>query len=287
MEFVKFYKNTDFEYDRNYGTLLVSNFSHTKIFIKDKCLFVNEKVKFHLPERTDNFSLFTITDNFALLYSPEKTYHYVIHISDIITFNKIQGNPTYITKSGYLMFSKGTNGIKITKVIFSDHNVQTVEEYYLKYGTNFFMKGYILYRQRGKKITMYMEKESFMEDFDNVNDIPIKYYFMNEPKTLEISQENILVKFQDIEKVIPAIKLILLKSTFINEQLLNDDIVYLDVEYSEFKHETFEFFAYINSYLLIQSLYDELINTAFDDTFRCKRSSILKHIYFLHNLNQI
>lgn len=291
MEFIKIYEDTDFNNILNDISLpLISNYSAKKIAFKDSWIYVDGK-KTYLSQVSNNSKFYAIDDNFCILFDDLKYHHLICIKNNMINARLIEGIPTYIGKRGYLSSYRIEQGIQIQKAIFNEFGkceINTINFAPNNYYDIFAFKGYVLYHQEGRKLTAYIEKESFIEDFDGANDIKAEYFFTDKPLLTEPVPENILVKFKDQEKVISSQELIALNSNFINDQLLSSEELYLDLNYSEFKYETLKFLEYIRSYGLWESIKNKLIETIIDGIcgfFMFQRSDIIKRMEFLRSLD--
>lgn len=253
MEFKKLHLKSE-KYIRSFSHRdLKPNF--ISVYIKDHEIIV-EELKFYTLKK--NFRIFPITPNFHLL-----CYEGDDHV--LIVIKKVAGRPTYITDNGYFSVVEGHH-----KVCMQYHNFEdciTYTKNFISKKSSFLVNEYTVYKIKRKgrecKISIYYVEEFAIKDFQAKNKTYPKIqeysfldYYMSKERKERIEHINnsrkgiIPVNFKDCTKMSSVAELISLQSYFIDDQINLTDAIYLDVEYSNFENKTFEFLAYIKSYLL-------------------------------------
>lgn len=242
-------------------TKLKSNFESEDICLKDNQIFIKERiVEIKSFDSKVSFEIFNITPKFSLLCFDADT-HFLIDVDDKI--KKVSGRPTYITENGYFSVVYGKDP-RYSEIFVYYHNLidDTTLKKLFRIERNkgyFFMDSHIVYKVKNKiiknvfqyNIHVYGDEKYIFKDFQTKNiDFPdIQEYLY----TFDIESDKtgqVIINFKDCIKTLDISRLLVLKSSFINEQINSEDRLYLDVEYSSFEYKTFEFLAYIKSYLL-------------------------------------
>lgn len=249
--------------------ILESNFISTDVYIqKDKLFIGDEILEVTVQMGNKKFFLVTITNNFHLLVSYDYRQAFLLN-SEEKTLRRIE-KPTYITSNGFItykrpdkvfytskddhvLFGRLENSLHVYRYYLSNYEV--VKKSFVIENIKFYsINRHSIYNCIKKertyltKIEVFSFEDCIYKDFQKRVSALLyvqKFLYIESLKFKKTSQ--IIVNFKDCQKDINLKLLKRLDSPFVDEQLKTGQEIYLDVEYSEFEAETFEFLEYIKS----------------------------------------
>lgn len=282
MNFVSFYEGETHLYiSQSYSARnLKSSFVCDKIFISSGRISIYGEL-FNPIQNIDKFKIFGITSKYFLLYSESLNHNYIMYIGKgAPVFIKVESTPTYIFENSYLAIErKRKTGFIVKKFTFIDDEI-FMDKKILPLKFFYILDRYFLYKYCKGKYTVFAEETFFMKEFF----VDINWIFVDKPLFTKKSECEILVNFKDRQKFISSTKLQSLESSFIEEQLLSSDVIYLDINFCEYENMTIDFLIYVNSYIInkkIKFIVEERLSQQLHSEIKFDKTEVKTYRYVI------